>query len=109
MSLIIGNPAKYVQGAGAIKEIGKYASKMGLGDKALVMGGRTALSTTQEAIAESFRAHGIAYVIETFVGEVTREEIDRLAAIGKRNKVNFVVGVGGGKAVDASKAVSINL
>ena len=109
MSLIIGNPAKYVQGAGAIKEIGKYASKMGLGDKALVMGGPTALSTAQEAIAESFRAHGIAYVIETFVGEVTREEIDRLAAIGKRNKVNFVVGVGGGKAVDASKAVSINL
>ena len=109
MSLIIGNPAKYVQGAGAIKEIGKYASKMGLGDKALVMGGRTALSTTQEAIAESFRAHGIAYVIETFVGEVTRGKIEYLAAIGKKNKVNFVVGVGGGKAIDASKAVSIDL
>lgn len=109
MSLIIGNPAKYVQGAGAIKEIGKYASKMGLGDKALVTGGRTALSTAQEAIAESFRAHGIAYVIETFRGEDTREEIDRLAAIGRKNKVNFVVGVGGGKAVDASKAVSIDL
>lgn len=109
MSLIIGNPAKYVQGAGVIKEIGKYASKMGLGDKALVMGGRTALSTTQEAIAESFRAHGIAYVIETFVGEITRGKIEHLAAIGKKSKVNFVVGVGGGKAIDASKVVSIDL
>lgn len=111
MSLIIGKPAKYVQGAGAIKEIGKYASKMGLGDKALVIVvmGVPALSTTQEAIAESFRAHGIAYVIETFRGEVTREEIERLAAIGKQNKVNFIVGVGGGKAVDTAKAVSVDL
>jgi glycerol dehydrogenase-like iron-containing ADH family enzyme len=40
MNLIIGNPTKYVQGAGAIKEIGKYASEMELGDKALVLGGR---------------------------------------------------------------------
>ena len=109
MSLIIGNPAKYVQGAGAIKEIGKYASKMGLGDKALVMGGRTALSTTQEAVAGSFRTHGITYVVEKFGGEITRKEIDRLAAIGEKNKVNFVVGIGGGKAIDASKVVSIDL
>lgn len=109
MNLIIGNPAKYVQGTGAIKEIGKYASEMGLGDKALVMGGQTALSTTQAAIAESFREHSIAYVIEKFEGEVTRKEIDRLVAIGKKNRVNFVVGVGGGKAIDASKAVSIDL
>lgn len=109
MSLIIGSPAKYVQGAGAIKEIGQYASKMGLGDKALVMGGRTALSTTREAIAESLGAQGIAYVIETFRGINTRAEFARLESIGKKNKVNFVVGVGGGKVVDAAKAVSIDL
>jgi len=72
MSLIIGNPAKYVQGTGAIKEIGKHVSKMGLGDEALVMGGRTALSTTQEAVTESFRTYGITYVVEKFGGEITR-------------------------------------
>ncbi len=109
MNLIIGNPGKYVQGPGAIKEIGKYAAEMELGDKALVLGGRTALSTAQTAVAEGFRAHGIAYVIETFEGEVTKGKIERLTAIGKQNKVNFVVGVGGGKAIDASKAVASDL
>lgn len=109
MSLIIGNPAKYVQGPGAIKEIGKYAAEMELGDKALVLGGRTALSTVQTAVTESFRAHGIAYVILTFEGEVTKENIEHLTAIGKQNKVNFVVGVGGGKVIDASKVVAIDL
>lgn len=109
MNLIIGNPGKYVQGAGAIKEIGKYASEMELGDKALVLGGRRALSTTQAAIEESFRTHDITYLIEPFGGESSREEIARLVAIGKKNKVNFIVGTGGGKALDTGKGVAMDL
>jgi len=107
MSLVIGNPSKYVQGAGAIKEIGKYASL--LGNKALVMGGRTALSVSQEAITESLREHKIEYAVERFRGESTRSEINRLVNFGRKNKVDFVIGAGGGKAVDAAKAVSFYL
>jgi glycerol dehydrogenase len=109
MSLTICNPARYVQGAGVIKEIGKYTSEMGLGDRALIVGGQTALSMTQSAIAESFDACNITYVTERFRGQATAEEIDRLVAIGKENKVNLIVGVGGGKATDVSKAVSIDI
>jgi glycerol dehydrogenase len=109
MNLIIGNPGRYVQGAGAIREIGQYISALELGNKALVIGGRTSLSKTQAAIVESFKSQGITQVIETFAGEVTRREIDRLAEVGKENQVNFVVGVGGGKAIDTSKGVSITL
>jgi len=107
MSLITGNPSKYIQGVGAVKEIGKYTSV--LGNKALVTGGRTALSVSQEAIGESFRAHKVEYVVERFRGESTRTEIDRLVNIGRENKVNVVIGVGGGKALDAAKVVSFYL
>ncbi len=109
MSLIIGNPGRYVQGAGTIREIGHYISAMELGDKGLVIGGRTSLSKTQAAIAESFKSQGITHLTQTFAGEVTRNEIDRLAEIGKKSQINFVVGVGGGKAIDTSKGVSIAL
>ncbi|MBE0477777.1 glycerol dehydrogenase [Candidatus Aerophobetes bacterium] len=108
MSLIIGNPSKYVQGAGAIKEIGKYVSAMG-GTKALLMGGPTALSVSQEAIKESLKQHNIDCIVEKFTGESTRSEVNRLVDIGKKNKVNFLIGAGGGKAVDAAKVVSYYL
>lgn len=107
MSLIIGNPSKYIQGAGAIKEIGKYTSV--LGNKVLLMGGRTALSVSQDAIGKSLRAQTIEYVAERFQGESTRGEINRLLNIGRKNKVNSVIGVGGGKALDAAKVVSFYL
>lgn len=107
MSLIIGNPSKYIQGAGAIKDIGKHTSV--LGTKALLMGGRTALSVSQRAIEESFRTQKMGCVAERFGGESTRSEINRLVNIGRENKVNFVIGVGGGKALDAAKVVSYYL
>lgn len=107
MSLITGNPSKYIQGVGAIKEIGKYTSV--LGNKVLLMGGRTALSVSKEAIGESLRTHKMEYVAERFRGESTRTEINRLVNIGRKNKVDFVIGVGGGKALDAAKVVSFYL
>ena len=92
MSLIIGNPSKYVQGAGTTRVIGYYTSKIELRDRALMIGGRTALSKTHVAITESFKSQGITHVAELFEGEVTRKEIDRLAEIGKKTPVNFVAG-----------------
>ncbi|MBC7190117.1 glycerol dehydrogenase [Candidatus Aerophobetes bacterium] len=105
MSLIIGNPSKYIQGKGALKEIGRYVSVMG-GKKVLLMGGRTALSVSKEKIIQSLKSHEIECVVEIFGGESTRSEINRLVDTGKKEGCNFVIGVGGGKAVDAAKAVS---
>ncbi len=109
MSVIFGNPGRYVQGPGTIKQIGHHISTMELGERGLVVGGKTALSQTQAAITESFKSQGITQVTEIFAGEVTRKEIDRLAEIGKKNRVNFLVGVGGGKAIDAAKGATIGL
>jgi len=109
MNLIIGNPAKYIQGEGAIKEIGKYCARMQLGKKALVTGGKTALAATQSAIEASFAENGLACFTELFRGEATQKEVDRLVNLGKQQQVDFIVGVGGGKAVDTAKAVSVAL
>jgi glycerol dehydrogenase len=109
MEIVFGNPSKYVQGPGTIRRLGHFVSAMGLGNRALIIGGRTAFAKTRSAILEGFGAQGITHGFETFSGEVTRKELDRLAGIGKENQVNFVVGVGGGKALDTAKGVSIVL
>jgi glycerol dehydrogenase-like iron-containing ADH family enzyme len=51
MTRIFIAPSKYIQGSGAIGEIGKYASP--LGKKALVTGGKRALAAVQDAIESS--------------------------------------------------------
>ena len=39
-------------------------------------------------------------------GEPTVEDIDRAVAVGKSNQVDFVIGIGGGSAIDAAKATA---
>ena len=46
MKTLIG-PSKYVQGPGAVAEVGKYAAAMG--DRALIVGGKTALQAGEDA------------------------------------------------------------
>jgi len=49
---------------------------------------------------------GADLVIEKFVGECTEAEIKRLADIGSEKNCEAVIGFGGGKTLDTSKAVS---
>ena len=109
MSVIIGNPGRYVQGPGVIKQIGHYISAMELGERGLVVGGKRAFCCALPAMTESLGTQGLTQVTEPFAGEVTRKEIDRLAEIGRKNRVDFLVGVGGGKAIDAAKGATIVL
>jgi glycerol dehydrogenase len=104
MNKIMISPSRYVQGAGAIADIGRHAAA--LGSKALVLGGKRGLSAIDDKLAASFKEHGVAFTLEYFGGECSRQEIDRIATIIRQNSINLVVGVGGGKALDAAKAVA---
>lgn len=104
MSYMLAVPGRYVQGAGVLHEIGKHISA--LGDRALIIGGSTALSVSQEKIANSLRHEDVAPMVCRFNGECTENEIDRLAKIAKEESANVVIGVGGGKALDTAKVVA---
>lgn len=100
-------PSRYVQGRGAIYEIGEHISKMG--DRALVVGCEFGLGATREGREQSFKEHGIFQIEEVFRGETCDSEIDRLTAIAKENGCNIMIATGGGKAIDAMKAAAANL
>jgi glycerol dehydrogenase len=98
------SPSKYVQGPGAVAEVGKYAADMGT--RALIVGGTTALEAVQEALTSSLTAAGMKVSVERFRGESSWEEIRRLAKIAKAAKADVVIGTGGGKALDTAKVVA---
>jgi len=104
MSRMLIAPGRYVQGAGAIKEIGVHAARMGT--KALVTGGKTALSTCGNAIKSSLDSNGVGSYQEAFMGECCDKEINRLVGIAKANGADIVIAAGGGKVIDTGKAVA---
>ena len=101
-------PMMYLQGKGAIYHLGQKARPFGT--RAYIVGGRTALAAAGDRVRKSLESNGIEVAgWNDSVKECTKGTIDRLADEGKHLKAHFVVGVGGGKAVDTAKAVAWKL
>jgi len=104
MSRMLLSPSRYIQGAGAVKEIGLHAARVG--SSALVIGGRTALSLCGADIQASLAAEGIECHQECFQGVSSRKEISRLGESAASHGADFIIALGGGASIDAGKAVS---
>jgi glycerol dehydrogenase len=104
MSRMLLSPGRYVQGAGAVREIGTHASR--LGSAVLVIGGRTALSLCEADIRSSLAERGIDCHSETFGGVSSQREIRRLVAAAESKRCDIIVALGGGASIDAGKAVA---
>ena len=104
MSRMLLATGRYVQGPGAVREIGTHAAR--LGKVALIIGGKTALSLCGPDIETSLALEGIASRRELFNGISSRREIGRLAELGAVSGADLVIVVGGGSAMDAGKAVA---
>ena len=104
MAKVIIAPGKYVQGAGEMANLGTYVAK--LGKKALVLVSPSGKKRNAATLDASFGAAGVEVVYDEFNGECSRNEIARLVAVVKENGIDVVVGVGGGKILDTSKAVA---
>ena len=104
MAKILISPSKYVQGAGEMKKLYSYAKNYG--KKALVLitaSGYKRIGTTVES---SFKGEDFELVFDYFNGECSKSEINRLIEIVKAKGCDVVIGIGGGKILDTSKAVA---
>jgi glycerol dehydrogenase len=103
MSRIFKSPARYVQGRDVTTEIGTHVES--LGDRALLLGDDLVLGLVEDRVTTSLEERGIDASVETFGGECSTTEIDRVVGVVEDRGVDLIVGAGGGKALDAAKAV----
>ncbi|MGB2826519.1 MAG: glycerol dehydrogenase [Thermoplasmata archaeon] len=101
-------PARYVQGAGAVHEIGYYAKQFG--DRPFVVSGKTAFSRVKSELLASLTAAGVPMIgHDDSVTECTYEKIDEVMRDADRLGADLIIGCGGGKAVDTAKAAADKL
>ncbi|HZJ49285.1 MAG TPA: glycerol dehydrogenase [Actinomycetota bacterium] len=95
-------PKKYVQGRGVISSLGDYTKE--LGSKGLVIADDNVWGFAGHVVEASFKEAEVEISKETFGGECSHREIDRLTDVAREKGVDVVVGVGGGKTLDTAKA-----
>ena len=97
-------PARYLQGPGAINLLPEWIGK--LGTKALIVAGGTAF---RELVPNLETREVRNFLVETFNGECTVNEINRITEVAKAGRCDVVVALGGGKVIDTVKAVANEL
>ena len=95
-------PGKYIQGEHAIAEL-EYYMKL-LGDKGLIVASPSSFSKIFPGY--NLKESDGRISIEKFQGECCEKELSRLSEIICRQKIDIVVGMGGGKTIDTAKIVA---
>ncbi|HEX4338294.1 MAG TPA: glycerol dehydrogenase [Polyangiaceae bacterium] len=101
-------PQRYIQGRGVLRGIGRYLSLTKAKRVALLMSERGSRGEGV-TIREGLLAAGIEVVAVTFNGECSVEEITRLVDALANGGIDCVIAAGGGKCIDAGKAVAFRL
>ena len=104
------SPSQYVQGRGVIRLIGEYLSLCVSGGAGVVITpGRDRV--LGETIRRSLEAAGLSVRTTVFQGESTLAEAERIAAFFRSpgHAVNALIGVGGGKCLDATRMAASRL
>jgi glycerol dehydrogenase len=102
-------PARYVQGRDATAQLGAELVKLGLSGTACVIAGRSARRLLEETWHKTLTDAGFRYEVITFGGECSNSEIKRLGEAAKSAQADVIVGAGGGKVLDAARAVAADL
>ena len=101
-------PQRYVQGRGVLRGVGRHLSLTKAERVALLMSARVG-RTEGVTLLASLREAGIAAVVRTFGGECSLQEITAHVDALASERVDCVLAAGGGKCIDAGKAIAFRL
>ena len=96
---------RIIFGAGARLKIGQVAKE--LGSRALVISGIPGKATQE--LVEILDCASVGTTIYSINGEPTIETIQQGVIVARQYKVDLVIGMGGGSALDSAKAVAVML
>ena len=98
-------PAQVIFGRGKVNEVGKEAQK--LGKKGLVVTDKGLLATgLVQRVIDSLESQKADYLVWSDIVPNPRDvDIERGAAFAKENKIDYLIAIGGGSAMDTAKAI----
>lgn len=100
-------PTQYINRPHVIRGAGKYVAQWG--KRALISGGKTALAVSGKQLTQSLAGAGIKVETLLFLGECSPANIAKIKTKAQRFKADVIVGVGGGKSLDAAKQAAAEL
>lgn len=99
-------PIKVFRGFNALDNLGDSCKT--LGTTAFILGGKTALAKTEKKIRKNLEKAGVKTVApQWYGGECSRRNINTLIEEVVKSQANVIIAVGGGKALDTGKMVSM--
>jgi len=98
------NTPQIVFGKGRFQEIGDLLAQYG--KRILIVGSESAFSQIQEQFEAIISKKKMSYDVIFIKGEPDIHQIDSGVKLGIKQKVDVILGIGGGSAVDAGKAVA---
>ena len=99
-------PGRYIQEKGVVARVGEFVSSFGR--RPLVLADRVVYSEVGEVLSDSLGKKNLVPTFEQFQGECSPKEIERITNLLKKNKIDVVIGCGGGKAIDTAKVAAYN-
>ncbi len=102
------NPVKLHFGKGALDKLGKEAGAYG--KKALLVLGKGSVKTNgsyHEAVAKLKEANVEVFEYSGIKSNPIIEDIEQAAELGRKKKVNMVIGLGGGSVIDSAKIIAL--
>ena len=100
-------PSRYVQGRDASAALGEQMAHLGLSGPVLIVASRSNAERLSATWEQTLPRSGFDYRVHVFGGECSQPEIDRAVAVAHEMGARTIVGAGGGKALDTSRAVAL--
>ena len=106
MANLFISPGKIVTGSGSLGELSKYVD--GFGKKALIVCDQITEKLGKVKVITDVLDHKkVSFAIyDDFLGEPTNVMIENVLSIYKKEGCDFLIGIGGGSALDIMKAVA---
>ena len=95
-------PGKYIQGRGALAQLGRYTAE--LGEYPLLLADSIAWPILKERVQKGLESLPRGYRLEEFGGQSTALEVERVAELVKNEGCDCLIALGGGKTIDTGKA-----
>ena len=109
-NFIAHNPTSLHFGKGVIETIGKTVKP--LGSKVLLVYGKGSVKRSglyDRIVAQLNQAGATIYEYDGIQPNPLVADVDKAAAIGRENNVDYILAVGGGSVIDSAKAISIGI